>query len=137
MTLPRGDASLKHRSQSLDDMTEDELLQGLLDACYVGGWLVHHVRRSDMGLQQGHAGFPDIVAVHPGRREFIAWECKTARGTATLLQDEWLDALQDALDWRNPRHTLPDGLAMVALVRPKHYDAAVLYLIGDKLLAKR
>jgi hypothetical protein len=103
---------------------EDDLLKGLLDAAYVGSWLVHHVRRSDLGIAQGHAGFPDIVAVHPERHELLVLECKSATGRTTPLQDAWLDALRACgVDAR--------------VIRPDAYDATWRELVGERLVKAR
>ena len=49
------------RNPLVRSMTEDELLQAVTEAATHLGWHWHHVRRSDKALQQGHAGFPDLV----------------------------------------------------------------------------
>ena len=90
------------------------MLTGLLGAARLGGWLVHHDRRSDRALQQGDAGFPDIVAVHR-ERGVIAWELKSEKGRLTDGQRRWLDAFR-----RAKVHTL--------VVYPSIYDAAVRWL---------
>lgn len=111
-TEPRADASR---------MDEDELLTGLLDAAAAGGWLVHHIRRSDLGLQQGHSGWPDIVAAHRERRKLVVIECKSATGRVEPWQEAWLRALRAAgVDAR--------------VVRPAEYDATWRWLVGDRLL---
>jgi hypothetical protein len=104
-------------------MTEDELLTGILDACMVGGWMTHHIRRSDLAQQMGHGGWPDIFAVHPERREVFVVELKTQHGRLMPLQAAWLDALQAC------------GIDAHVL-RPDKYDATVEWLLGDKLLRR-
>lgn len=103
---------------------EDDLLKGLLDAAYVGSWLVHHVRRSDLAIQQGHSGFPDLVLVNPERAQLLVLECKSATGRTTPLQDAWLAALRACgVDAR--------------VVRPADYDATWRELVGERLVKAR
>ena len=75
-----------------DAMSEDDLLLGVVHAAQVGGWLVHHDRRSDLAIQQGMAGFPDVIAIHPERAELLVLELKSEHGRLTPLQAAWLDA---------------------------------------------
>lgn len=104
-------------------MTEDELLTGLMDALAAGGWLAVHHRRSDLAIIQGRVGWPDIAAVHAGRRLFVVIECKTERGRVDPEQERWLSALQDAgVDAR--------------IVRPSDYDTIVEWLLGDRLIRR-
>ena len=94
-------------------MTEDELLQAITDAATVYGWRWHHIRRSDKGQQMGHAGFPDLLLARGG--QIIALELKTERGSATLEQAAWLQALS--------------SLGTVALViRPADLDRVLAWL---------
>jgi hypothetical protein len=104
-------------------MTEDELLSGLLDAAFLGGWLVHHIRRSDLALTMGTPGFPDILAVHP-KRGVLVIECKSERGRMEPGQSEWLDAFTDA------------GVK-ARVVRPEDYDQTWRHLVGDRLIERR
>jgi hypothetical protein len=79
---------------------EDALLTAVVDALRRHGWLVHHDRRSDKALQQGDAGFPDVVAVlsgrdnEPGRLLFL--ELKSELGNVYVRQREWILSLQEA-----------------------------------------
>lgn len=101
---------------------EDDYLVGLIEAAYMGGWLVHHDRRSDLGIQQGHVGFPDIVAAHADRGLVIAWEVKD-QASVTINQAAWVRAFALAgVDGR--------------VVRPEDYASAVELLLGPKLLTK-
>jgi hypothetical protein len=108
---------------------ESDLLQGLIDAALVGSWLVHHDRpaRTSEGWAtaiQGHAGFPDIIAVHPERHQLLVLECKSATGRTTPLQDAWLDALRACgVDAR--------------VVRPDSYDELWRQLVGERLVKAR
>lgn len=105
-------------------MTEDDLLAGLVDAAASGGWLVFHIRRSDLGIIQGHIGFPDLVAVHAKRRAVVFIEAKAARGRVDESQRRWLDALAAA------------GMD-VRIVKPDGYDETWRWLVGDRLMARR
>lgn len=105
-------------------MTEDELLDGITGALNAGGWLWHHVRRSDLALTMGTPGFPDIVAVHPERGEIFVAELKAEKGRAEPGQPEWIDGFVQA------------GIRAVFL-RPAAYDDAWRYLVGDRLIERR
>src|SRR5258708_7888899 len=99
-------------------MSEDELLTGLLDAAAAGGWLTHHIRRTDLGLEQGNVGLPDVIAVHRERRAIVVIETKSAIGRVEREQQRWLDAFRAAgIDAR--------------VVRPADYDATWEWLVGD------
>lgn len=79
------------------NMTEDDLLDFVMDAAAARGWLVHHCRpaRSGQGWRtpiQGDTGFPDLVLVHP-RRGVIFAELKSERGREREDQTIWGDAL--------------------------------------------
>lgn len=94
------------------DMTEDELLQGITEALTFGGWRWTHILRSD-GVTMGMSGLPDIIAAHAERTLVLAWELKNATNQATLDQWAWLK-----------------GLAVCAhvdarVVRPADYDHAL------------
>ena len=105
-------------------MTEDELLEGITDTLTMGGWLWTHARRSDLAITQGTPGIPDLFAVHPGRRAFVALELKSNHGQPTADQSLWLTALARAhIDTR--------------LVYPADYDALIVELVGDRLQRKR
>lgn len=92
-------------------MTEDELLEGLTDALTYCGWRWMHLRRSDLAIVQGHAGWPDIVAVRGDR--LLTLELKREDGKVTLEQIGWLERLQHV-----------DGVE-AAIVRPSTYDATL------------
>lgn len=131
---PPGGASIPY-----PPMTEDELLTGVTDTLTLGGWRWQHIRRSDRALVQGHPGFPDVVAAHPDKPlkcgecgagvdrmtgGVIAIECKSATGRATPDQIDWL-ALLEAGGW------------VGTILRPQHFDQAVAWLLGDRLMAAR
>jgi hypothetical protein len=99
---------------------EDDYLTGIIDAAYLGGWLVHHDRRADLAVTQGHPGFPDVVAAHAERGLAIAWELKD-RGDVTLAQAMWQRAFANAgVDTR--------------VVRPQDYASCVEHLLGGRAL---
>jgi hypothetical protein len=101
---------------------EDAYLTGLIEAAYAGGWRVHHDRRSDLALTQGHAGFPDIIAAHPGRGLVVAWEIKD-QGHSTQDQAAWLGALRA-------------GGVDARVIRPDGYDQAIELLLGSRALSR-
>jgi hypothetical protein len=85
---------------------------------------VFHIRRSDLGIVQGHIGFPDLCLVHARRRAVVFIEAKAARGRVDESQRRWLDALAAA------------GMD-VRVVRPDDYDETWRWLVGDRLMARR
>ena len=74
-------------------MTEDELLTAILEAAAYLGWMIYHVRRSDLGIVQGTPGFPDLVLAKGGRTLFL--ELKSWTGHLTDAQRRWLEAIGD------------------------------------------
>jgi hypothetical protein len=72
-------------------MSEDELLEAIIDAARLYGWHVHHDRRSDRAITQGHIGFPDLVLARRGKVLFM--ELKTQTGQLSPDQYRWLEAL--------------------------------------------
>lgn len=68
-------------------VTEDDLLTAIVEAAVWLGWRVHHDRRSDLARQQGHAGFPDVIAIRGGRIK--AFELKSERGQLSGDQFAW------------------------------------------------
>ena len=62
------------------------------------GWLVMHTRAVEIrpGVWktplQGHAGFPDLVLVHPDRGLIFA-ELKSDKGKLSAMQIVWSEAL--------------------------------------------
>lgn len=79
-------------------MTEQELLDAVVDLAHVGGWLVHHQRpamnrRGQWASHvQGDPGFPDLVLAHPTRGVIFA-ELKSEKGRLSTAQNAWLDVL--------------------------------------------
>ena len=73
------------------------------------GWLVMHTRAVEIrpGVWktplQGHAGFPDLVLVHPDRGLIFA-ELKSDKGKLSAMQIVWSEALtiagQEVYCWR-------------------------------------
>lgn len=100
-------------------MAADAITDTVADMAARLGWLVHHDRpaRTAKGWRSaitGHAGFPDLVLVHPEHGIIFA-ECKGARNYGTKAQGEWASAIIAAgraphvryMFWR-PQH-LADG----------------------------
>lgn len=94
------------------DMTEDELLAGITEALTFGGWTWTHLIRSD-GVTMGHAGLPDILAVHPQRELMLAWELKSTKGQLRIDQLRWLLALGSVVG------------VDARTIRPEQYDQAL------------
>jgi hypothetical protein len=106
----------KSARQTLDaGMSEDELLQAIVEAALFFGWRVHHDRRSDKALQQGSPGFPDLVLAKSGRVLF--WECKSEKGGLTPEQFAWSMVLRDG-----------SRFLQYAVIRPVDLDAALAHL---------
>jgi hypothetical protein len=72
-------------------MLEDDLAAAITQAATYAGWRWHHIRRSDLGLQQGHSGFPDLVLAKAGRVLFL--ELKREGQQPRPDQLAWADAL--------------------------------------------
>jgi len=68
-------------------ITEKEFLAQVVELARLCGWLVYHPWLS----VRSAAGFPDLVCVRLSRVLFV--ELKSERGTVTLAQQEWIDAL--------------------------------------------
>jgi VRR-NUC domain len=105
-------------------MTENQMVEGLLDAFAATGWRAWHVRRSDRALWQGDPGWPDITALPKPNANglqgpLLAIEVKGANGRLSDHQAAWLFRLTAA------------GVTAV-VIRPDDYDRA-LYLVmqGD------
>jgi hypothetical protein len=105
-------------------MLERELQACIIDAARIGGWRVAHFRTALNG--RGHymtpvaadgKGWPDLVLV---RDRVIFAELKSAKGTVSVDQAEWMRVLRAAGE--DVRVVRPDDLeAFVAelLARPK------------------
>lgn len=111
------------RERPAQKMAEDDMLVGITDALTLGGWCWHHIRRSDLALQQGQSGWPDIFALHPERGEVFVAELKAATGTVDPLQASWLDAFAAC------------GIS-ARVLRPDAYDETYQWLVGDRLLRR-
>jgi hypothetical protein len=80
---------------------ERDFQNAVLEAAHVFGWKCAHFRpaRTAHGWRTAvaadGAGFPDLVLIHPGRREIIARELKTtSRAKLSAEQQAWLDGLE-------------------------------------------
>jgi len=97
-------------------VTEDELLTAIVEAAAFLGWRVHHDRRSDKAIQQGHAGFPDLVLARKGIVMFV--ELKAARGRLDAEQWSWALAV-------SPPEGLPGSNVRYRLWFPEDLDDAL------------
>mgnify|MGYP001607744474 FL=1 len=101
--------------------TETMMVNDIVRAAHDFGWRVHHDRPAFTGrgwrtALQGDAGFPDLLLLRNGR--IAAWECKSATGKVTPLQQACLD------DWAK----VPG--ANVRVVRPDDLESAYKFLAG-------
>jgi hypothetical protein len=80
--------------------TEAALQTRIIKAAQAAGWLVYHTHDS----RRSQAGFPDLVLVHPDRKQVLYRELKTEKGRLRPEQQEWLLSLRaagvDAEVWR-------------------------------------
>ena len=72
---------------------ESEVLEAVIDAAVIGGWLVCH--HPDSRRMLGHPGFPDLVLAHP-TRGLIFVEAKTRAGRLRAGQLRWRSVLEGA-----------------------------------------
>ncbi|WP_238148800.1 VRR-NUC domain-containing protein [Serinicoccus sediminis] len=96
------------RSLVTATMTEDELLDSVVDLAQRLGVQTHHcrpARRADGSWAtpiKGNKGFPDLVLA--GRAGVLFRELKSATGRTTAEQREWIDRLalagEDVGVWR-------------------------------------
>jgi hypothetical protein len=114
-------ARLTDEQRRLRATTEDELLTAVVQWADLRGWLIHHDRRSDRAIQQGDAGFPDLVLARDRRVLFV--ELKNETGKATTEQMAWILAIagQDPGARR-------EGHPEVYLWRPSDLDRAIKVL---------
>ncbi len=69
-------------------LLEKHYQQRILDLARLQGWTL---RYHTFDSRHSASGFPDLVLVR--RPEIVFWEVKTDRGTVTVSQRTWLDAL--------------------------------------------
>jgi hypothetical protein len=90
-------------------MTEQELLNNVIDLAHLFRWLAMHPRpaRTSHGWRtaiQGDAGYFDLTLVNAGQGRILAAELKSARGKLASDQVEWRDAWLTAggeyYEWR-------------------------------------
>ena len=72
-------------------ISEKDWTQTVLDALRVQGWFAYHTFDS----RRSEPGFPDVVAVHPARKQILWVELKTAKGKLSAAQEAWGKALRD------------------------------------------
>jgi hypothetical protein len=73
-------------------VTEADLQRTVTDALKLQGFLTYHTFDSRRSAE----GFPDVVAIHPGRGVGWALELKGPRGKPTDEQWTWIDAFAKA-----------------------------------------
>lgn len=108
-------------------MKEAALVRAIIRALALTGWRVCHFRpaRTADGWRtavEGHAGAPDIIAVHPERGVLLI-EAKSEEGRLSADQVLWRSASMRAAE------RYPDGIRYL-VVRPQEWLAGEL----DELL---
>lgn len=100
--------------------SESKFQSELLTHFQAHGWLTYHTYDS----RKSAAGFPDIVAVHPGRRLALFVELKRQhRSPVRPEQQVWLDALDQV------------AIVRVDLWRPSDWDRAMELIEGRASVA--
>jgi hypothetical protein len=82
--------------------TEAQCQRTVVEAARLGGWMIYHNRPAQNSAGrwrtalQGHAGFPDLVLVHPDAR--LVWFVEIKRKPNKLAPEQlvWGTALADA-----------------------------------------
>jgi hypothetical protein len=82
--------------------TEAQCQRTIVEAARLGGWMIYHNRPAQNSAGrwrtalQGHAGFPDLVLVHPDAR--LVWFVEIKRKPNKLAPDQlvWRTALEEA-----------------------------------------
>lgn len=80
-------------------MTENELLNSVLELAAVYDWMAHHCRPAQVRAGRwvtpiaGNSGFPDLVLAHPSGRVKFA-ELKADRGQVRPEQKVWASVLE-------------------------------------------
>lgn len=102
-------------------MSEKELQALVIGLACKTGWLIHHQivpfriadgRHIALTEDGTDKGFPDLVLIHPERRQTIFPELKTMAGKLSRDQERWRDAiLAVGGDWR--------------LWRPCHWESEI------------
>lgn len=105
--------------------TEREYESTLIEAAKLSGWLVHAERpaQSNRGWRtpiRGHAGFPDLVLVHPAAGRVLVVELKRRPNKPTPDQASWLLALELA------------GIDARLVYVPDELNALLAELVGDR-----
>jgi len=109
---------------------EDDMQLGVEQALGYGGWWWHHDEHATLPSgtyavsHSGQTGWPDIVAIHPQRRQLLVLELKSADGRYRPGQEDWLDA------WRAVG-------ADVRVVRPGDLHALEDELLGDRMVGRK
>ena len=80
----------------MHSVTENELLQTVLEMAEAMGYVVYHVFEQSHYAKRTVIGFPDLVMYRPfdfergWRRRLIVMELKSQRGVLTEQQQDWL-----------------------------------------------
>ena len=69
-------------------MTEKMFQGRVIQALRVLGYTYYHTFNSIRSVK----GFPDLIALHPGKKRILAIEVKTETGKVTPEQNEWLSS---------------------------------------------
>jgi hypothetical protein len=105
-------------------MTEQELLEAILDAARLYGWKAAHFRpaRTDKGWRtpmQGDPGFPDITLARNGR--VLILELKRLGKYATPEQEAWIEAI-------NGPTLLPNAKVQAYQINTSQLDVVLRWL---------
>jgi hypothetical protein len=75
----------------LDQCTEKQFQDLIIEAAVANGWLVYHTHDS----RRSQPGFPDLVLAKPGR-SLCFLEVKTAKGRVSAEQGKWIETINAA-----------------------------------------
>jgi hypothetical protein len=112
----------------LRPLREDDFQQQVIELARVYGWRVAHFRAAQTArgwrtpVEADGAGFPDLVLVRAP--EIIFAELKSARGTVSTDQRDWIAALSLVEEGIAQRTGAPpeDRLVEVNVWRPADFD---------------
>lgn len=90
-------STVSPRYNSANEMTEEQLLQSVIECAHLYGWLCYHQRPAKLAngeyrtALQGDKGFVDVVLAKNHAVYF--WELKSEKGATTAEQTNWLTNL--------------------------------------------
>lgn len=108
-------------------ISEDDLLNSIVQLARLQGWLVHHCRPARTGKGwatpiQGDRGFPDLVLAHHLTGRLLFAELKAQDGRTTPQQRAWLNAVAagraERYEWR-PSDWLAGNVQRILAPRPE------------------